>query len=123
MTSSSSCAGTAPSLAISRELGAEGSAYILKFGREGTGHVEEVLEYNQDPDHLRNLLLYRLTLEAQKRIAATPVAKREIMRRLKEMTAEPLLPAECRLIACSLVGGVLLLGVLVWLSYTFFPAQ
>ena len=45
-------------------------------------HVEHVLEYNQDPDHLRDLLLYRLTLEAQKRIAGARLAKREIIRRL-----------------------------------------
>ena len=67
---------------VDRELGAEGFTYVLKSGREGTVHVEEVLEYNQDPDHLRDLLLYRLTLEAQKRIAATRLAKREIIRRL-----------------------------------------
>ncbi len=67
---------------VDRELGAEGFTYVLKSGREGTVHVEEVLQYNQAPDHLRDLLLYRLTLEAQKRIAATRLAKREIIRRL-----------------------------------------
>jgi hypothetical protein len=67
---------------VDRELGAEGFTYVLKSSREGTVHVEEVLEYNQDPGHLRDLLLYRLTLEAQKRIAATRLAKREIIRRL-----------------------------------------
>ncbi len=67
---------------VDRELGGEGFTYVLKSGREGTVHVEHVLEYNQDPDHLRDLLLYRLTLEAQKRIAATRLAKREVIRRL-----------------------------------------
>ncbi len=67
---------------VDRELGGEGFTYVLKSGREGTVHVEHVLEYNQDPDHLRDLLLYRLTLEAQKRIAVTRLAKREIIRRL-----------------------------------------
>jgi hypothetical protein len=37
---------------------------------------------HQDPDHLRDQLLYRLTLEAQKRITATRLANREIIRRL-----------------------------------------
>ena len=37
--------------------------------------------------------------------------------------AEPLLPVEKKLIAWSLIAGVLLLGLLVWLSYTFFPAS
>jgi hypothetical protein len=67
---------------VDRELGAEGFTYVLKSGREGTVHIEQVLEYNRDPDHLRDLLLYRLTLEAQKRIATTRLAKREIIRRL-----------------------------------------
>ena len=67
---------------VDPDLGSEGFTYVLKSGREGTVHGEEVLEYNQDPDYLRDLLLYRLTLEAQKRITATRLAKREIIRRL-----------------------------------------
>ena len=67
---------------VDRELGAEGFTYVLQSGREATVHIEEVLEHNQDPDYLRNLLLYRLTLEAQKALAATPLARREIIRRL-----------------------------------------
>jgi len=68
---------------VDRELAAEAFTYVLQSGREGTVHVENVLEYNQDPDHLRDLLLYRLTLEARRRIAATRPAKREIIRRLR----------------------------------------
>jgi hypothetical protein len=47
-----------------------------------------VLEYNQDPSYLRNLLLYRLTLEAQERVAASPLSKREITRRLGTSAAQ-----------------------------------
>jgi hypothetical protein len=36
---------------------------------------------------------------------------------------EPLLPVEQRLIAGSLLLGVALLGVLLWVSSTFFPIQ
>jgi len=67
---------------VDQELGAEGFTYLLQSGREGTVHIEDVLEHNQDPDYLRDLLLYQLTLEAQKAMAATPLAKREIIRRL-----------------------------------------
>ena len=67
---------------VDREIGSEGFTYVLRSGREGTVHVEDVLEYNQDPDYLRDMLLYRLTLEAQKRLATTSLAKREIIRRL-----------------------------------------
>jgi len=67
---------------VDEELGREGFTYELESGRTGTVHAEQVLEYNQDPSHLRNLLLYRLTLEAQKRVDASPLSKREIIRRL-----------------------------------------
>ena len=67
---------------VDEELGREGFTYELESGRTGTVHAEQVLEYNQDPGHLRNLLLYRLTLEAQKRVDASSLSKREIIRRL-----------------------------------------
>lgn len=67
---------------VDQELGSEGFTYLLRSGREGTVHIEEVLEHNQDPDYLRDRVLYQLTLEAQKAIDATPVARREIIRRL-----------------------------------------
>ena len=51
-------------------------------GKEGTVHSEQVLEYNQDPHYLRDTLLYKLTIEAQKRVKASPLSKREIIRRL-----------------------------------------
>jgi hypothetical protein len=73
---------------VDKEIASEGFTYALRSRREGTVHVEDVLEYNEDPDYLRNLLLYRLTLEAQKRTAATPLAKREIVRRLRTSPAQ-----------------------------------
>jgi hypothetical protein len=75
-------------LFVDREAGREAFTYLLQSGRTGTVHVEQVLEYNQDPAYLRNLLLYRLTLEAQKRIAASPLSKREIVRRLGTSAAQ-----------------------------------
>lgn len=67
---------------VDEELGREGFTYALESGREGTVHIEQVLEYNQDPGYLRDLLLYKLTIEAQKRVDASPLSKREIIRRL-----------------------------------------
>ena len=75
-------------VAVDRDIGSEGFTYVLKSGREGSVHVENVLDYNKDPDYLRDLLLYRLTLEAQKRIRATRLAKREIIRRLGTSPAQ-----------------------------------
>jgi hypothetical protein len=69
-------------LFVDKELGREGFTYVLQSGKEGTVHIEQVLEYNQDPGYLRDALLYRLTIEAQKRVRASPLSKREIIRRL-----------------------------------------
>jgi hypothetical protein len=41
---------------------------------------------------------------------------------LNRLSDEPLLPVEKKLIAGSLLLGLALLGLLVWVSYTFFPA-
>ena len=67
---------------VDKELGGEGFTYVLESGDEGTVHVEQVLEYNEDPSYLSDLLLYKLTLEAHKRVEASSLSKREIIRRL-----------------------------------------
>jgi hypothetical protein len=64
------------------ELGREAFTYMLEGGQEDSVHLDEVREYNQDPEVLRNLLVYNLTLEAQKRVGASSLSKREIIRRL-----------------------------------------
>ncbi len=43
-----------------------------------------------------------------------------LVEELKKMEYEPLLPVEKRLIGWSIALGVGLIGVLVWVSYTFF---
>ncbi|MEW5805002.1 MAG: hypothetical protein AB1847_23190 [bacterium] len=40
---------------------------------------------------------------------------------LQKMEYEPLLPVEKKLISWSIILGTVLLGMLVWVSYTFFP--
>ena len=67
---------------IDKEIGSEGFGYVLGSGKEGSAHVEQVLEYNKDPDYLRDQLLYSLTVEAQKRVRASPLSRRELIRRL-----------------------------------------
>ena len=67
---------------VDKELGREGFTYVLKSGKEGTVHSEQVLAYNKDPHYLRDMLLYKLTVEARKRVEASVLSKREIIRRL-----------------------------------------
>jgi len=64
---------------VDRELASEGFTYTLASGREGSV---------QDPDHLRDRLLYSLTLEAQKRVEPSPLSRREIIRRLGTSPAQ-----------------------------------
>lgn len=75
-------------VAIDEELGREAFTYKLASGEEGTVHIEQVLDYNQDPGYLRDLLLYKLTIEAQKRMEESNLSKREIIRRLGTSPAQ-----------------------------------
>ena len=59
---------------VDKEIGAEGFSYELASGKTGTVHIEHVLEYNSDPGYLRDQLLYKLTLEAQRRVAESPLS-------------------------------------------------
>jgi hypothetical protein len=73
---------------VDDELGREGFTFRLASGAEGSVHVDQVLEYNRDPGYMRDLLLYRLTLEAERRVAESPLSRREIIRRLGTSPAQ-----------------------------------
>ena len=67
---------------VDKELGREAFSFVLASGRDGTVHIDQVLEYNRDPEWVRERLLYNLTLETHRRLAASVLSKREIIRRL-----------------------------------------
>jgi hypothetical protein len=69
-------------IGIDPEVGREAFWYVLRSGARGYVHAEQVLDYNQDPSYVRDQRLYRLTLEAQRRIKESPLSTREIIRRL-----------------------------------------
>ena len=64
------------------ELGNEAFTYRLDDGQEDTVHVDAVLEYNQDPAYLTEVLVHRLTVEAQRAVESSDLSKRELIRRL-----------------------------------------
>jgi hypothetical protein len=68
---------------VDKELGNEAFTYILGSGEEGSIHIEQVLEYNDDPKYLAELLIYKLTLEAQEGIEGSGLSMRQIAKRLK----------------------------------------
>jgi hypothetical protein len=67
---------------VDQELGAQAFTYTLQQGETDTVHLDEVLEYNADPAYFHELMLYELTLEVHRAVAATELSKREIIRRL-----------------------------------------
>jgi hypothetical protein len=46
----------------------------------------------------------------------------KIIDELQKMEHEPLLPVEKKLIVTSLVLGIVLLGLFMWISHVLFPA-
>ncbi len=73
---------------VDEELGNEAFTYELVSGTEGTVHIDQVLDYNSDPRYMRDMLLYKLTLIAQKRVKKTSLSKRELIRRLGTSPAQ-----------------------------------
>lgn len=67
---------------IDLELGGEAFTYRLNSGAENSIHIDRVLEYNRDPSYMRDLLLYKLTLEAKRLVKSSPLGIRELSRRL-----------------------------------------
>jgi hypothetical protein len=52
-----------------------------------------------------------------------PAEEAKLIDELQKMEYEPLLPVEKKLIGWSIAIGVVALGILVWISYIFFPVQ
>ncbi len=75
-------------VSVDEELDNEAFTYELQSGAEGTVHIDHVLEYNRDPRYLRDLLLYKLTLEAKQRVQSSSLSKRELIRRLGTSAAQ-----------------------------------
>lgn len=67
---------------IDRELGAEAFTYVLESGKEDTIHIDRVLEYNRDPEYMRELMLYKLTVAVKTLVDNSELSKKEMIRRL-----------------------------------------
>ena len=67
---------------VDDELGGEAFTYTLASGDEDTIHIDRVLEHNRDPAYTRDLLLYKLTVEAKKRVDESGLSVRSISKML-----------------------------------------
>jgi hypothetical protein len=68
---------------VDKELGGEGFTYELESGAEGTVHIDQVLDYHREPGYMADLLLYKLTVEAQNRLDRSGIGIRQLARRLR----------------------------------------
>lgn len=76
------------SVFVDEELGREGFTYTLRSGAEGSVHLDAVFDYNEDPSYMRDVLLYRLTLEARRCVETSGLSRREIIRRMGTSPAQ-----------------------------------
>ena len=75
-------------LFIDPELAHEGFSYVMASGADGCVLLDWVLDYNEEPGYMRDLLLHNLTAQALDRLEATGLSKREIIRRLGTSPAQ-----------------------------------
>ena len=68
---------------VDKELDNEAFTFLLESGDEGAVHIDHVLEYNEDPGYLSDLLLYKLTLEARTGVEHSGLSMRQLAGRLK----------------------------------------
>lgn len=68
---------------VDKELGNEAITYVLESGEEGSVHIDQFLEYNEDPKYHAELLTYKLSLEAKRGIESSGLSRRQVARRLK----------------------------------------
>ena len=64
------------------DLGEEAFTYRLESGAEDTVHLDAVLDVNQDPDYLQELLLHELTVAAVVGLEESGIGKRQLARQL-----------------------------------------
>jgi hypothetical protein len=67
---------------VDEELARMGFRYLLADGSEDSVPLDSVLDFNRDPDYLRDILLFQLTARALKELETAPMSRRELIRRL-----------------------------------------
>lgn len=68
---------------VDKELANRAITYILASGKEDSIHLDAFLDYNQDPDFMRQVILHKLTIQATHLMKKSDLSKHEVIRRLK----------------------------------------
>lgn len=67
---------------VDKELGKQGVTYVLESGDERTLHLDAFLDYNHEPDFMRNLAVFGLTTQCLQIVKRSRLSKRKIARKL-----------------------------------------
>lgn len=70
------------------ELGNEAFTYVLESGDEGSVHIDSVREFNEDPEYLAGLTLYKLSVDAQKLLDESGLSVRQVAATLNTSPAQ-----------------------------------
>lgn len=73
---------------VDPELGREGFTFRLASGAEGSVHIDDVLEYNEDPAYMAELTMYRLSQAARTKFEGSGLSSREVARWLGTSPAQ-----------------------------------
>lgn len=68
---------------VDSELAGVAVTYLLESGKEDSVHLDAFLDYDRDPDFMRETTLHKLTVEALKLVKVSGLSKQELIRRLK----------------------------------------
>ena len=69
-------------LYVDKELASKAITYCLKDGTLDSVPLDAFLDFNKDPDYLRESEMHRLSILANKLVKDTGISKREICRRM-----------------------------------------
>jgi len=70
-------------LYVDKELASTAITYHLKDGSVDSVPLDAFLDFNKDPDYLREAEMHRLTILANKLLKESGISKREICRRME----------------------------------------
>lgn len=73
---------------VDTELGREAITYELQNGELDSVHLDIFLDYSKDPDFLKMLFLFELTIKAQEALKESKLSKNEVCRRLKTSASQ-----------------------------------
>ena len=89
---------------VDPEIDHEGITYFLENGKEDTLHLDVFREFNKDSDYIREITLYEMTLQLQKKQKELNISIAELARKLKTSRSQinrlfdqtnQILPAQC----------------------------